>query len=63
VLVFAARAAATLVPPAGALPRADAAAALFGEARLEASDDLVHLTANGPSFTAWRLPGVDTPAW
>lgn len=63
VLVFAARAAATLVPPTGALPRANAATALFGEARLEASDDLVHLTADGPSFTAWQLPGVDSPAW
>jgi alpha-glucosidase len=63
VLVFAARAAATLVLPGGSLPRTDAATALFGEARLEASDDLVHLTADGPNFTAWQLPGVDAPAW
>jgi alpha-glucosidase len=41
----------------------DAAARAFGQARLEASDGLVRLIADGPSFAAWRLPGVDAPAW
>jgi alpha-glucosidase len=66
VLVFAARSSATLGLPAGAvgaMGATDAATALFGDARLEASDGLVHLESDGPSFTAWRLPGVDAPAW
>ncbi|WP_136708112.1 glycoside hydrolase family 13 protein [Agromyces sp. H66] len=63
VLVFAARAAATLEMAEAAIGATDAAARRIGDARLEASDGLVRLTADGPSFTAWRLPGVDAPAW
>jgi len=61
--VFAARSAVTLGLPGGALGATDAATALFGGGRLEASDGLVHLASDGPSFTAWRLPGVAAPAW
>ncbi|GAA4384176.1 glycoside hydrolase family 13 protein [Agromyces bauzanensis] len=63
VLVFAARAAATLEVAKGAIGATDAAARRFGGARLEESDGLVHLAVDGPSFTAWRLPGVEAPAW
>ena len=63
VLVFAARSAATVALPAGALRATDAATALYGDGRLEASDGLVHLASDGPSFTAWWLPGVAAPAW
>lgn len=63
VLVFAARGADTLEISAAAIGATDAAARVHGDARLEASDGLVHLIADGPSFTAWRLPGFDAPAW
>ncbi|GAA1809377.1 alpha-amylase family glycosyl hydrolase [Agromyces neolithicus] len=69
-LVFAARAAATLsfesaaLSVGSALPaRSDVAAAVFGNAGLEASDGLVTLSATGPTFAVWRLPGVAAPAW
>ncbi|KRE30016.1 glycoside hydrolase family 13 protein [Agromyces sp. Soil535] len=63
VLVFAARTAATLEVAAAAMDATDAAAPLFGDARLAASDGLVHLAADGPAFAAWSLPGVAAPAW
>ncbi|MEV1131936.1 glycoside hydrolase family 13 protein [Agromyces sp. NPDC049794] len=63
VLVLAARDAATLEIAASAIGGTDAAARAYGDARLEASDGLVHLIAEGPCFTAWRLPGVGAPAW
>jgi alpha-glucosidase len=63
VLVFAARSAATLEVSAGSVGATDAAARAFGQARLGTSDGLLRLIADGPSFTAWRLPGVDAPVW
>ncbi|WP_448002664.1 glycoside hydrolase family 13 protein [Agromyces bauzanensis] len=63
VLVFAARGAATLEVAADVIGATDATTRRIGDARLEASDGLVHLSADGPSFTAWRLPGVDAPPW
>ncbi|WP_448808448.1 glycoside hydrolase family 13 protein [Agromyces bauzanensis] len=63
VLVFAARGPAALEIAADAVGATDAAVRLVGDARLEASDGLVRLTADAPSFTAWRMPGVDAPAW
>lgn len=63
VLVFATRAASTLELAADAIEATDAASRRVGDGRLEASDGLVHLTADGPSFTAWLMPGVDAPAW
>jgi len=63
VLVFATRSAATLEMPAAAIGATDAAARLFGDARLAASDGLVHLAADGPVFAAWSLSGVLAPAW
>lgn len=67
VLVFAARAGATLAFDAAALgvpsSAADAASAVYGDARLAASDGLVRLESDAPSFTAWLLPGVASPAW
>ncbi|GAA1524122.1 alpha-glucosidase [Agromyces terreus] len=77
VLVFAARAAAALEVDGVALPAlgaaamggaggsgaADAASTLFGDGRLEASAGLLCLTADGPGFTAWLLPGVASPGW
>jgi alpha-glucosidase len=50
------------VPGAG-VAGVDAAARLTGDARLEASTGLVQLSADGPSFTVWRLPGVAAPGW
>ena len=62
-LVFAARAAATLEVPAAAMVGSDAAAPVWGGARLEASDGLVRLSAAGPAFAVWRLAGVAAPIW
>lgn len=61
VLVFASRAAATLSFAAGAVTGADAAARLYGMAGLEASEGGVVLSADGPSFAVWALPGVVAP--
>jgi alpha-glucosidase len=74
VLVFAARASASVSFAAAAVGAADefgadaahapdVATRLHGMARLAASDGLVHLIADGPSFAAWLLPGVDAPPW
>ncbi|GAA1769823.1 glycoside hydrolase family 13 protein [Agromyces humatus] len=69
-LVFAARAASTLSFETAALPlgsalsaRSDAAAVAFGDAGLATSDGSTTLSATGPSFAGWVLPGVSTPAW
>jgi alpha-glucosidase len=62
-LVFAARAATVLELPAAALVGADAAAPVWGEVRLEASDGHVQLSAVGPAFVVWRLGGVAAPVW
>ncbi|MBS1907934.1 MAG: glycoside hydrolase family 13 protein [Actinobacteria bacterium] len=68
VLVLAARGDADLELPPGAVAGAAAAGAqfgeaLFGEAMLAvASDGAVALTAEGPAFAAWALPGVAVPA-
>jgi alpha-glucosidase len=66
VLVFASRAAAVLEVAAdaiGAIGATDAATRLVGDARLAASDATVSLSADGPAFAAWSLPGVAAPRW
>lgn len=63
VLVVASKGDADAVIPAGALPHADAAEAVFGDATLAvATDGSVLLSADGPAFAAWTLPGVAAPA-
>ncbi len=65
VLVFAARAGGSLSFAASTLDTnvTDDATHLHGSGRLAASDGLMHLSADGPSFAAWLLPGVDAPPW
>ena len=47
----------------GAVPGAAKAEALYGDATLAVADDgSVLLSAEGPAFAAWLLPGVDVPA-
>jgi alpha-glucosidase len=63
VLLVAARAAGAVTLSASAVTGADAAVRLFGDGELTASEAGLHaggltLTADGPSFTAWALPGV-----
>ncbi|MDQ0573809.1 glycoside hydrolase family 13 protein [Agromyces albus] len=62
-LVFAARGAATLELAAESVEVTDAAAPLFGDARLEASAGLLALSADGPTFAVWQLAGVAAPGW
>ena len=51
-----------LVPMAVALPGAASAVELYGPATLAtASDGGVVISAEGPVFTAWALPGVVAP--
>lgn len=62
VLILATRDGVDAALPAGALPGADAAEALFGEATLAvASDGSVDIVAEGPTFAVWSLPGVAVP--
>jgi len=63
ILVLATRTDADAEIPAGALPGAAAAEALVGDATLAVADDgAVLLSADGPAFAAWTLPGVTVPA-
>ncbi|TFC17778.1 glycoside hydrolase family 13 protein [Cryobacterium glucosi] len=61
VLVLAARAPGAVSLPAGTLAGVDAAMRLLGDAELVGATDGIRLTAPGPSFTAWALPGVLVP--
>lgn len=62
VLVLATRGGADVELVPGALGGADAATELTGDATLAvASDGAVLLTADGPAFAAWALPGVALP--
>lgn len=62
VLVLATRGGADAELPAGVLADAATAEALFGDATLAtASDGAVLLSADGPAFAAWALPGVRVP--
>jgi alpha-glucosidase len=62
VLVLAARGDVDAVVPAGALPGAAAAEGVYGDATLGVSDDgSVVLSADGPAFAVWTLPGVAVP--
>ncbi|GAA3884052.1 maltodextrin glucosidase [Leifsonia kafniensis] len=61
VLVFAARAGASVTLPGQAFGGADAAEVLFGQAELTASADGIRLGVGGPSFTAWAVPGLNLP--
>ncbi|QKJ18595.1 glycoside hydrolase family 13 protein [Microbacterium hominis] len=64
VLVVAARGDVDVELAPGALHGAAAAEPLFGDATLAvASDGAVLLSADGPVFAAWALPGVEAPAW
>ncbi|WP_169581830.1 MULTISPECIES: glycoside hydrolase family 13 protein [Microbacterium] len=61
-LVLAARGDTDASIPAGSLPGAASAEALFGDAMLAVSEDgAVLLSAEGPAFAVWTLPGVDAP--
>ncbi|WP_102191644.1 glycoside hydrolase family 13 protein [Microbacterium aurantiacum] len=62
-LVLATREGVDAALPAGALPGAAAAQALFGDATLAvASDGSVDIVAEGPAFAVWSLPGVVAPS-
>lgn len=62
VLVLAARGDIDAEIPSGALPGAGSADAVFGDATLGVADDgSVLLSAEGPVFAAWALPGVAVP--
>jgi alpha-glucosidase len=58
VLVLATRGDAAVSLPPGAIAGVEAARPLFGDADLALSRDGVALTASGPSFSAFSLPGV-----
>lgn len=61
-LILAARGDIDAELPAAALPGAAQAEALFGDATLAvASDGQVLLSAEGPAFAVWALPGVRVP--
>lgn len=63
VLVLAARGDVDVELIPGAVPRAEQAEAVFGEATLAvAGDGSVLLSADGPAFAVWVLPGVTVPA-
>jgi alpha-glucosidase len=62
VLVVAARGDVDAELPAGALLGAEQAEPVFGDATLAvASDGSVLVSAEGPAFAAWVLPGVAAP--
>lgn len=63
VLVLAARGDADASLPPGALPGGSEARPLFGAGTLAVADDgAVLLSAEGPAFAVWGLPGVRVPA-
>lgn len=63
ILVLATRGGADAEIPVAALPRAAEAVARFGDATLAVADDgSVLLSADGPAFAVWSLPGVVVPA-
>lgn len=63
ILVLATRGDADAAIPAGAVAGAAIAEPLFGDATLAVSDDgAVLISADGPAFAVWRLPGVSAPA-
>ncbi|MGO4102924.1 glycoside hydrolase family 13 protein [Leifsonia sp. YAF41] len=59
VLILAARAGATVTLSGQAIGGADVAEPLVGGAELTVSAGDIRLTAGGPSFTAWALPGIN----
>jgi alpha-glucosidase len=62
VVVLASRGDVDIELPAGALAAASEATALYGDATFGVSEDgAVVITADGPAFAAWSLPGVATP--
>ncbi|WP_144792582.1 glycoside hydrolase family 13 protein [Microbacterium paludicola] len=61
-LVVATRGGADAAIPAGALPGAGDATPVYGDAVLAtAADGSIVISADGPSFAAWSLPGVRVP--
>lgn len=63
IVVLAARGDADVELPAAALARASEAETLFGDATFAtASDGSVLISADGPAFAVWALPGVVAPA-
>ena len=64
ILVVAAREAFDLTLPAGLVSRpGEDATPLVGEGSLHDGESGIRLTGAGPSFTAWRLPGISLPAF
>jgi alpha-glucosidase len=64
ILVVAAREPYDLTLPPGLVSRpGEDAAPLVGEGSLHDGESGIRLTGTGPSFTAWRLPGVALPAF
>ncbi len=61
ILVLASRGDVDMTVPAGALPGAGAAQTLYGTVAVDAASDVVTISACGPVFAAWALPGVRTP--
>lgn len=61
VLVFAARAAATVMLTRQAFGGAEFAEVLRGKAGLTVLSDHIRLDVGGPSFTIWGLPGINLP--
>ncbi|TFC77421.1 glycoside hydrolase family 13 protein [Cryobacterium cheniae] len=59
VLLVAARTAGTVTLPAGAV--AGMPALLLGDAALSVAGGRIRLETDGPSFTAWSLPGIVVP--
>ncbi|MFE7846339.1 glycoside hydrolase family 13 protein [Microbacterium sp. NPDC057407] len=63
ILVLATRGDADAAIPAGSVAGAASAQALFGDATLAVADDgAVLISADGPAFAVWSLPGVSAPA-
>ncbi|MGQ3201386.1 DUF3459 domain-containing protein, partial [Microbacterium aurantiacum] len=61
ILVLAARGDVEMTVPADAVPGAEGAQALYGTVAVDAASDVVTISACGPVFAAWALPGVRTP--
>ncbi len=59
ILVIAARADVDVVLEPDAVAGVDSAAVLFGEGELRVVEGGIRVTADGPVFQAWMLPGVD----
>ena len=59
--VLAARRDVEMTVPADALAGAEQAQTLYGAAAVDAASGVVTVSARGPVFAAWALPGVRVP--